>query len=113
MAEQRMFREGEKRYITSGINASLPVLYQILLWNAIDNLRDSGKELDYLQVFKIQTKDNPDRKGKLLTITHSQEKPPYSREYVIPVRDDAEAVDGKIYVIDDTEYATMLWAYEY
>lgn len=113
MAEQKMFYEGEKRYISSGIHASLPVLYQILLWNAIDSLRDSGKELDYLQVFQIQTKDNPDRKGKLLIVTHSQEKPPYSREYVIPVRDDAEDVNGKVYVIDDTENATMLWAEEY
>lgn len=113
MAEQKMFRKGEPRYMTSGINERLPVLYQILLWSAIDNLRDSGKKLDYLQVFRIRTEDNPDRKGKLLVITHSQEKPVYKREYVIPVRADSEEVNGKIFVIDDIDHATMLWADEY
>lgn len=113
MAEQEMFREGEKRYMTSGISERLPVLYQILLWDIIDNLRDSGQKLDYLQVFGIQTKDNPDRKGKILVITHSQEKPPYQKEHTLHIRADSEVVNGKIYVIDDIDHATMLWADEY
>lgn len=111
--DEKMFRKGEPRYMTSGINERLPVLYQIFLWDTIDNLRDGGQKLDYLQIFRIQTKDNPDRKGKLLIITHSQEKPPYQKEYIIPIRADSEEVNGKIYVIDDMEYATMLWADEY
>lgn len=113
MAEPKMFRKGEPRYKTRGINERLPMLYQILIWDTIDNLRDSGQKLDYLQVFRIRTEDNPDREGKLLTITHSQEKPPYQKEHTIPIRADSEEVNGKIYVIDDMEYATMLWADEY
>ncbi len=113
MSEQKMFCQSEPRYVTRGIQERLPVLYQILLWNAVDGLRDSGQQMDYLQVFRLQTKDNPDRRGKLLLISHSQEKPPYNREYTIPIRTDTEEVNGKIYVIDDSEHAVMMWAEEY
>lgn len=113
MPKQQMFRHGEPRYMTKGIAKSLPFLYQILLWNTIDKLRDSEKKLDYLQVFEIKTTDNPDREGKLLSITHSQECPRYRKQYVLPVSKDSESINGKIYVIDDGEYATMLWADEY
>lgn len=113
MPKQQMFRHGEPRYMTRGIAESLPFLYQILLWNTIDKLRDSGKKLDYLQVFEIKTTDNPDSEGKLLSITHSQECPRYRKQYVLPVSKDSESVNGKVYVIDDVEYATMLWADEY
>lgn len=113
MSNYVMFRQGESRYMTRGINERLPVLYQILLWDTIDNLRDSGQKLDYLQVFELKTKTNPNRKGKLLYITHSQEQPKYKKEYEIPIGADSEPVNGKVYVIDDTEHATMLWADEY
>lgn len=113
MSEQKMFRKGEQRYLTNGIYNCLPVLYQILLWNTIDNLRDRGQELDYLQVFKIVTKEKPNGKGKLLEITHSQEKPKYCRKYTLPVGEDTEEINGKIFVIDDTDHATMMWAEEY
>ncbi len=113
MSKQQMFRPGEPRYMTCGIDERLPFLYQILLWDTIDKLRDSGHELDYLQVFKLDTKNNPDRKGKLLVIGHSQEQPPYEKQYQIPVSNDSRYVNGKIYVIDDLEYATMMWADEY
>ncbi len=113
MSKQKMFREGEQRYLTRGIHDRLPVLLQILLWDTIDNLRDSGQELNCLQVFKIATKENPDRNGKLLVIIHSQEKPGYRREYVMPVGRDVEEINGNIFVIDDTDHATMMWAEEY
>ena len=44
-------------------------------------------------------------------ITHSQEQPKYGRVYYIPTM--GNGVTGKIYIIDDGEYATMLWADEY
>lgn len=113
MSEQKMFREGEKRYLTRGIQERLPALYQILLWDTIDNLRDSEQELDYLQVFRIATKENQNGKGRLLEIIHSQEKPEYRRKYVVPVGRDTGEINGKIFVIDDTAHATMMWADEY
>lgn len=113
MKHQEMFKEGEPRYITRGIHDSLPVICQILLWDAIDNLRDSGQRLDYLQIFRLRTIENPDRDGKILIIRHFQEQPAYSMEYKIPVRKDSVSINGKIYVIDDIDHATMLWAEEY
>ena len=113
MPKQQMFRPGQSRYMTRGIAEELPFLYQILLWDTIDKLRDSGQRMDYLQIFKITTTENPDREGKLLSIIHSQERPRYQKQYELPISKDSESVNGKIYVIDDGEYATMLWADEY
>lgn len=113
MPRQQMFRPEQPRYMTRGIAGRLPVLYQILLWDTIDKLRDSGQKLDYLQVFKIMTTENPGREGKLLSIIHSQERPRYQKQYELPISKDSESINGIIYVIDDGEYATMLWADEY
>lgn len=46
--DEKMFRKGEPSYKTREINERLPMLYQILLWDTIDNLRDSRQKLDYL-----------------------------------------------------------------
>lgn len=113
MSEQRMFREGEPRYLTCGIDDRLPVMFQIILWNTIDDLRDAGQQLDYLQVFHFTTKANPKRTGKIVEIVHSQEVPEYSKTYEIPIKAEEESINGKIYVIDDITHATMLWAEEY
>ena len=43
-------------------------------------------------------------------ITHSQEQLPYHQELDVPCSD---AVDAKIFVIDDTTHSTMLLAEEY
>ena len=43
-------------------------------------------------------------------ITHSQEQPPYSYEMDMPCED---AVNAKIFVIDDQTHSTMLLAEEY
>ena len=113
MSEQKMFKSGEPRYLTRGIDERLPVVYQIILWDTIDALRDIGFELDYLQVFDIKTKQNTERTGKVLKITHSQEVPEYSKTYEIPIKNEDVSIDGKIFVIDDVTHATMLWAEEY
>lgn len=113
MDKQKMFRPEEPRYITKGISDSLPVPYQVLLWHMIDNLRDNGKKLDYLQVFEIRTETSTDGRLKTLAVTHSQEQPKYKMQYVFFVNLDSDSVNGKIYVIDDTNYATMLWADEH
>ena len=113
MKKQQMFRPDEPRYMTKGIAEELPDLYKIILWSIIDKLRDSGQRLDYLQVFELKTTFNPDREGKMLSITHSQERPRYKKEYALPISGDSQSVSGKIFVIDDLEYATMLWADEY
>ena len=43
------------RYMTKGINQTLDISLQIMLWQIIDDFKDIKEiELDYLQVFKIR-----------------------------------------------------------
>ena len=90
------------RYITKGINEELPLSIQILLWSLVDSLLI---EKDYLQIFTIKI-----IRGNLLEITHSQEKPVYTKTIQA-----VGAIDRnmKVYIIDDGEYSTMLFAEEY
>lgn len=109
MAEKR-FPKGQSRYMTRGISERLPPVVQMLLWGMVDALRNVRK-LDYLQVFELETIGDREEGTVVQVITHSQEQPRYSRVCYIPIMD--EGVTGKVYIIDDGEYATMLWADEY
>ena len=90
------------RYLTKGISSELPLNLQILLWSMIDTLLI---EKDYLQIFNIKIV-----RGNLVEITHSQEKPSYKHTIQAVAEIDR---DMKVYVIDDGEYSTMLFAEEY
>ena len=93
-----------KRYLTRGIEAEIPPITQLLLWELIDEQNAIGAELDYLQVFRLK----PD--GKQQKITHSQEQPPYEHEcYLLG----PEPITAKIFVIDDGDHSTMMLAEEY
>ncbi len=87
-----------QRYITGGINATIPLSLQALLWSLVD-----GRE-DYLQVFRLTTS------GKNQHILHTQEQPEYSAEYDFP---SCNPIIAKIFVIDDGDHSTMLLADEY
>lgn len=39
------------RYLTRGVNDTLPLQLQVFIWNCIDRLPD---ERDYLQVFRLK-----------------------------------------------------------
>ncbi len=90
-----------KRFLTRGVQAELPVELQLFLWNCIDQLPE---ERDYFQVFKLDV-----RNGKQ-HIHHFSEQPEYSKEYTIDL---ANPVNQKVYVIDDIDHSTMLLAEEY
>ena len=90
------------RYITKGVHEELPLSIQILLWSLVDSLLI---EKDYLQIFNIKV-----IRGNLLEITHSQEKPVYKQ--TIQAVSDIDR-NMKVYIIDDGEYSTMLFAEEY
>ncbi|CEQ11101.1 Staphylococcal protein of uncharacterised function (DUF960) [[Clostridium] sordellii] len=86
------------RYITRGINKKLDLRLQLILWNMIDSLKEEGKELDYLQVFKVRKCEEK------IIIEHSQEVPKYKENYVLTL-DDIEINEIiKIFVIDNEEY---------
>ena len=62
------------RYITRGINESIPLDLQILLWNMVKE-QDNQPHTDYLHIFRLQEDEN------ILSITHEQEQPAYKLEY--------------------------------
>ena len=92
----------EKRFMTSGVAARIPVWLQNLLWHLRDTMQ--VEQRDYLQVFELTRSEDAQ------TIIHTQEQPDYRKELVVPA---ADAVTEKIYIIEDTDHVTMLLAEEY
>lgn len=92
------------RYLTKGVDADIPLMLQVLMWQCIDEMPEPK---DYLQVFRLKKLENGNQ-----MIVHSQENPAYKQTYVI-FADGFEAVDAKIFVIDDETHSTMLLAEEY
>ena len=90
------------KYLTRGIQCTLPAWLVILLWSLIDRI--PNEQRDYLQVFRLTCT------GTGQHIAHSQEQPPYRYEMDIPCKD---ALNAKIFVIDDQTHSTMLLADEY
>ena len=90
------------KYLTRGVQDTIPVWLIRLMWFMVSAME--VKQQSYLQVFRLQKTAAGQR------ITHSQEQPPYRQELDVPCSD---AVDAKIFVIDDTTHSTMLLAEEY
>lgn len=90
------------KYLTKGVQSSIPSWLVILLWHLIEIM--SVEQKDYLQVFRLR------RTGTGQHITHMQEQPPYQYDLDVPC---ADAVNAKIFVIDDGTHSTMLLADEY
>ena len=97
----------ENRYITKGINEKLDLRLQLILWNIIDKLNEEGKQLDYLQVFRIKNC----KEG--VVIEHSQEVPKYKERYILTLEDIDIEENIKVFVIDDGIYSTMMLPEEY
>lgn len=91
------------RLITKGIQESLPIPVQLLLWQFIDTMPVSEK--DYLQIFTLVTSF---RQGQpRLTIQHKQECPEYAHTTVVDLD---HVIHEKVYVIDDAIHDTKLLA---
>lgn len=104
-----MFEKKNNRYITRGVNTTLSIHLQLLMWNLIDTLKqDKNIKLDYLQIFRFKHIVDNDKYN--LLVIHSQEVPSYEKKYKFYVD---KPVDEKVYVIDDGMYTTMLLAEEY
>ena len=96
-----MIKFKNQRYLTSGVNSKVNLPLQLFMWQLIDELE---VEKDYLQIFKCGYS-----KGKQ-TIEHIQEEPEYKARYLL----NADTIFiGKIYVIDNGQYTTMMLAEEY
>ena len=90
-----------KRFLTRGVQAEVPMELQLFLWNCIDQLPE---ERDYFQVFALKEIDGKQH------IHHFSEQPESSKEYQISTE---KPITAKVYVIDDTDHSTMLLAEEY
>ena len=94
----------KNRYITKGIESSVPLYLIMILWELIDREKQNIKR-DYLQIFRLSKENGKQR------IVHEQEQPkPFKKTYVYRM---PETFTGKIYVIDDGDHETMLLAEEY
>ena len=90
-----------QRYLTRGVDESIPPRLQALLWNLIDLL---PPERDYLQVFSLSPF------GGMQQVIHTSEEPEYKKVFLFP---SDTPVTAKVYVIDDDDHTTMLLAEEY
>ena len=96
------------RYMTKGINQTLDISIQVMLWKIIDDLKARKEiELDYLQVFNIR------RNKEELLVEHTQEIPEYKKVYFFNNLGSLIQEDLKIFIIDENEYNIMLLAEEY
>ena len=102
--------ESQNRYLTCGIDQRLPQELQRLIWTSIDMRVLLAKEkIDYLQVFTFKKIDD-----EILALHHEQERPPMLNVHYTNYRPEYEEIlNEKIYVIDDGDHSTMLFAYEY
>lgn len=90
------------KYITHGVQSEIPDALMLLMWQMIAAMRTAQK--DYLQVFTLTKTPTGQH------IVHEQEQPPYHYELDVPCDD---AVNAKVFVIDDLTHSTMLLAEEY
>ena len=90
------------RYITRGIQTTIPPWLQTLLWYMRDSME--VPERDYLQIFRLSCDGGRQR------IEHEQEQPEYKHVVVIPGE---QPVEAKVYIIEDPDHITMLLAEEY
>lgn len=89
------------RYLTCGVDSTIPLELQIFLWQCVDSLPEPK---DYLQVFDLKPV------GCMQSVTHCSERPEYHKEYLIPLD---IPITEKLYVIDDGDHSTMILANEY
>ena len=88
-----------QKLLTRGVMAEIPSWLTNLMWHMV--LTMEVEEKDYLQVFTLTKTPTGQH------IIHEQEQPPY--RYVSC----DNAVDTKVFVIDNLTHSTMLLAEEY
>ena len=99
-----------ERYATRGINNKLGLDLQLLLWMLIDKRKETGIEVDYLQVFELSVIQ---KNGVAVqSVIYRQECPPASDTYYFPLLAE-EPIKGAVWAIDSNEYCMMLLPEEY
>ena len=86
-------------FTTKTIKEELPEEVLLFIIGLVQNLHKEIAEVDYLQVFTIQN-------GVLI---HTQEVPNYKKEFPIST----ELENCKLFFIDNGQYSTLMFSYEY
>ena len=90
-----------KRYLSRGVDDTIPIELQLFMWDCIDQLPEPR---DYLQIFDLE------QVGDMQSITHRSEEPEYRKVYLFP---SDKPITEKLYIIDDGDQSTMLLSSEY
>lgn len=97
-----------RKYITRGIQNEINMLTTMFLWTLVEEIIQTNKEYDYLQVFELKVSDDKQ------IIIHKQEVPKYKKQHELNIE---EHYIGKIFVIEgedqNIKYWTMMLAHEY
>ncbi|WP_094603101.1 hypothetical protein SPSIL_014110 [Sporomusa silvacetica DSM 10669] len=98
-----------QRCATRGIVAEVGLDIQLTLWSMIDKRKETGIEVDYLQVFELSIV----RKDGILLqkVVHRQECPQATDTYFLPMIE--TPIKMTIWAMDSEEYCMMLLPEEY
>lgn len=104
MMGNELFGKNKGYFMTKGVQMNiLPEIVKGMLDSIMEMKKDV--KVDYLQIFEIESN------GNVTHITHRQEIPEYRKKLVLTgVRN---TYTGKVYVIDDGEYVTVMLSDEY
>ena len=92
--------------MTKTIDETVHAEIQMILWRLIDELKEKGVKLDYLQVFELTIADGRQR------IVHRQEVPERKNEWLYTLQY-TRPIDQTIWCIDSESYQMMLLPNEY
>ena len=90
-----------KRYLSRGVDDTIPIELQLFLWACIDQLPELR---DYLQIFDLE------QVGNMQSITHRSEQTQNRKVYL---RHSDDTISKKLYIHDDGDHSTMILASEY
>ena len=82
---------------------------QLMLWSMIDKRKETGIEVDYLQVFELSIEPKDDI--VVQKVIHRQESPQIIDIFYLPMIERPIAM--KIWAMDNDEYCMMLLPEEY
>ena len=89
-----------QRYLTRGVNETIPFEIQAFMWDCIDRLPED--ERDYFQIFELEDI------GGMQHIVHKAEQPEYCMNYFMPWKSlKKETILTSISISKMTEVCTM------
>ena len=98
----------ENKFITIGVKENISLDIQLFMWNEIEKRINSKEQVDYLQIFNLTIIDEV---LGIVEIEHTQEVPEYRNISIIKSK--GVRINLKVYVIIESEYATMMLESEY